>query len=265
MLGASLGLLLVGCRLTGEELRERIDAEDACTERPAEGGALVLEDAPRFPTSGSDPTATGWTAGYAGGVWSFYELDLTPVGSVESPATGDGWNQGGPRDGWLLHQGPDFVAGGIDAIVASTDGGTVGVALSDGTETTWLLLACGGEPATGTVCPDAGATEGYTALLEVRGGFALELARGPAPSAPRNTATTLRLWTDGENLFGYAQNGDIALEVPLDGEARPSSRAGVYAYGTRAMFLSPTWFLLDDDADGVPDDEDGCPRDPSRS
>lgn len=223
----------------------------------------------------------GWVSGFEEDPWfgyisestgRTYVLPYTDTDSGEYP--GD-WGDGGAMDNWLVNRDVQVEDGVIRSYFFSYDDDTLGLVFNQSDPNNYYLLIMvgdGGDDPLGRGGP-------YTAIVKISGGAAEVLAdtRDTYEIEPEAlSAFSLRV-DDGEILFSFWEtwDDDWADETDwptpdwtldaTDGAPLAAGAAGFYSYNAggwereTAVLFGAAWvWQVDEDVDGVADDDDNC-------
>ena len=201
-----------------------------------------------------------WEGGYDGR-WTVEDGRLFP-GADEAATEHFAYGQGGPEDNWLV-QGDAHRDMTVTAKFETADDDAIGVVsnLADGGETFYLAL----HTADAAPPPEEDEPGGRVMLYRVSQAQGLLVADSAHDLVEGENTLEVRVNDDRVNV---RLNGEQVLnfvdEVPL-----AEGRGGLYAYasgsddGLPASFRVVKVGLIDEDDDGVVDDEDNCETEPN--
>lgn len=213
-------------------------------------------DVSDFGPSGELVGVDDWEGGYDADPWFARDGSaLSATDDAVAPEAFEEYGQGGPQDNWLV-RGGSFHDVLVKARFENQDDDGFGLVSSFTGPTMYLVVHT-----SDSAPPPVGFVDGSTLLLyRIQDGTAAVVAQEPV-DAPTGSATLqLRVNDDKINVrFDGQAVINWVDPIPLG-----AGRAGLYAYDTGAAdgrelsVSSVELWLIDEDADGVPDDSDNC-------
>ncbi len=230
----------------------------------------------------------GWMAGYPEDEWTGYLSSRSGYTYVQSttddPSGNDScgsWGDGSCIDNWLVNTQPSLEDAGFVNTFLVEDDDTVGFVLrfQDARNYTMFML-CGGHengPNVSFGSNPLGEEGFFSALVRIEDGQAVVLA-SIEDSYDIDVLHTMRFYIDDNDLFAelYEDRGiegePLFVLSATDDKPLPAGGLGFYAYNvggtsgnqTEVWFGGVAAFQVDEDADGVPDDEDNCELEPNQ-
>lgn len=205
----------------------------------------------------------GWVSGYDQDAWMGYTgRDGT---SYALPLTDD-YEQNGCDQRWnnscanaLTHPAVDVIDGHFSASVYTDDDDTIGIAFGYQGDNDYLLfLLCGS--AADSSCPLESVGAGNAALVQISKGTATVLATDKG-GFDQGAEIVMDVTVNDGKIRAGAGNVKISADMP---DERNLNGVGYYSYNAGAAdqsyvyFWNTTLFAMDDDDDGIIDDEDNC-------
>ena len=225
-----------------------------------------------FPEETGIAGEDGWTNGYDEDPWFGYASGRDVWAISYTDHTDDGrFGDGGAHDNWLVHPGVEVGQGEYTVVSYTTDNDALGIVFGFQDDGYWLLLVCGEEDNETSIqtCPVADLTTQAVALVYVAGRNATVIdtvERGCDGGEEVEMSVSV---DDGQLVARYGRTevvAEVEADFRLDG-------VGFYAYnegiideegandGDTVFFREPTLAWMDEDDDGVADDEDNCEED----
>ncbi len=220
----------------------------------------------------------GWETGYAADRWVGYSVSSGR--RYVKPTTDDrdsgSWGDGGPHDNWLVNTELAFGDAGLFTVIYAEDDDTLGFVLCHQDARNYYLFAMAGHRRSTTSSrtddgssPFWGGEVYRSAIVKITAGTAVVLAevdhsfvretRVAVQFEHEDGALVARVWDaaepDGPPAFQLEASDDDPLEPGL---------VGFYAWnageadGDDAYFGAIEVYQVDQDEDGVADDEDNC-------
>lgn len=234
-------------------------------------GEVEVWSYPNFPSDTTLNGYDGWVSGYDQDEWygvqgqnrDTYAMPLTD--DSEDAGCDQRW-QGACADN-LTHDAEDVTDGRYEALVYSEDDDAIGLAFGVQSADDYLLfILCGSSADPNAFCPLTDLGSGNAGIVHIHNGRAeiLEQGRG---GFDQYTSLTLSVTQNDGTLTATFGNISLTAASPDD---RTLNGVGFYTYnagydgqqgGTNVYFSMPTLYALDDDNDGVIDDEDNCEQD----
>lgn len=258
------------------------------------GAALAADTLPYYsyedyPNGETMDGTDGWVSGFSQDPWYGYVSDssgrayVLPYTDMNADDAPGDWGDGGALDNWLVNTDIDVTDGVIRTYFYSYDDDTLGLVFNQSDAQNYYMVILvsdsgGGDDPLGHGGP-------FTGIVKVTGGEAELLAEAGETyeiGPDYVSAFALRV-DDGEILFSFWDEWDDdwadedewpAPDWTLDAtdpSPLPGGRAGYYAYNAGgfgrdedAVLFGSTWVLqVDEDADGVADDDDNCEEAPN--
>ncbi len=220
----------------------------------------------------------GWTGGYFADEWVGYHSSSSGNDYVV-PTTDDpdnsyaaSWGDGSAVDNWLVNSEQAFGDAGMTTTVYVTDYDSVGFVLAHQDAQNFYLFLM-----SGSYYWDYWTLEGsnplgdealFSAIVKVVDGQAFVLEQTD-DSFDSDTLQAVRFWADDGELHAQVFEDSTADGVPYidltasDDDPLPPGAPGFYAWDVSAYFGAIYVFQVDDDEDGVVDDEDNCEDEPN--
>ena len=208
-------------------------------------------------TAGTD----GWVNGYKqDGWWGGDGWVYSSTDDNNSDTSGNKYGSGWAADNWLI-RGGSVKDGGAIANTWNEDDDTIGLVFAHNGSDTFYLAGYTGDNAP----PPMGFVDRDTVyLLRIENGSATLLAES---RRNRNDAyVEIEVMRNGQEIRVYI-DGDQEISV-TDANPLPAGKFGFYAYdtgwdgggwdNTDAAFADLTTYLMDNDDDGVANDNDNC-------
>lgn len=237
-----------------------------CLLTTALAGEVQVWNYTDFPSQQALGGYDGWTNGYNQDTWQGYQgrdgtkYAITLTDDYEQQDCDGGWTRSCMN--YLEHPAEDVTQGRYAAQVYTQDDDTFGLVFGFKSDNDYLLfLLCGA--AADSSCPLASVGAGKAALVQVTKGQATVLATS-AGGFDQNVIVDLDVTVNNGKIRAALGNVKVNADMPDD---RKMNGVGFYAYnagaadGSYLFFTNPTLFAMDDDDDGVIDDEDNCEND----
>lgn len=235
----------------------------------AHAGLVEAWSVESFPREGEIVGWEGWEGGYDGDAWAGARdgADSWAYSLADHASSGE-FGDGGPHDNWIVNEAVPVQQGEFAVVVYPTDNDAFGVVVAHARSRYLLLLVCGeeGNDTSTQSCPVSGLDTHSTALVEVIGSRAevLDVVDVGGRTGEENEVA-VRM----DNGVLTATMGRVSLSTEVDDDFQLSG-VGFYAFneglydesgesdGDTVYFRSPVLSWMDEDDDGVVDDEDNC-------
>lgn len=228
-----------------------------------------------FPTDGDEIAGSDeWINGYDEDPWVGYESgrDVWALSYTDHTDSGR-FGDGGAHDNWLVHPAVEVGQGSYRTTSYVTDNDAFGVVFGFSDDGYWLLLVCGEEGNESSIqsCPVSGLTTQAIALVRVAGREATVVDTIEAGCRGAQEIDIEVSQDDGQLVASY---GDEELVAEVDRDFVLNG-VGFYAYneglmdeegqndGDTVYFRDPVLAWMDEDGDGVVDDDDNCEEEPN--
>lgn len=222
-----------------------------------------------FPTSGGIAGEDGWVNGYDEDEWAAFESRGTTWAYSATDHTDDGrFGDGGALDNWLVNPAEPVLQGEYVVTSYVTDNDAFGVVVGAQEDEYLLFVICGEEGNDSSIqsCPVPDLPTHATALVRItgRGAEVLDYVESGC-SGDREVELSVAI-DDGTLVARY---GDVEVSAEVD-LRQPLTGVGFYAYnegtldesgqddGDTVYFRDVVVSWLDEDDDGVVDDDDNC-------
>ncbi len=220
----------------------------------------------------------GWERGFDEDDWEGYYSDYSGSNYVQSTTdynTGDfggDWGSGGAIDNWLVNSEVSVEDGVMRVVMYTEDDDTVGVVCRFGNAENYILAILGPRGASNPI----GTDNEFASIVKIAGGSAEVLATEEWSYTAGSVSGLELSCEDDQITLSYWQEQDDRWASPdemvtaTDSGARRSGSTGFYAYDagglresgeTRVLFGAIEVLKMDEDEDGVADDDDNCEED----
>ncbi len=239
---------------------------------PAEAGFVEVWTYDRFEVDADLAGADGWEGGYDGDPWSGARDggDSWAYSTADHAPTGD-FGAGGPHDNWLVHEAADVQQGAYTVTAYPTDNDAFGVVFGHNRNDYYMLLVCGEEGNDTSIqsCPISGLAVHVTALVYVSGSQVEVLDSADRGASTYEEAEVDIVMDNGQltaTIGRVSLSSEVDEDFVLNGVGFYAFNEGVYdeageSDGDTVFFRNPVLAALDEDDDGVVDDEDNCEAD----
>ncbi len=217
-----------------------------------------------------------WVGGYAPDRWYGWRGEtgnwVYPTSDDDSNGT---WGDGGAHDNWLVNQGQTFGDARVTSSFFSSDDDASGLVLNHSDEGFYLFVMVGYRDSPGSsygslgTHPFGGGEDFFSAIVKVSGSSASILATVEESFVyqdyhgirfeQNDGQLVAQLWAD------WTVEGNPYIEIEAtDPDPLPEGSVGFWAWNAGAAQGGSAWFtaidmdLVDEDEDGVADDEDNC-------
>ena len=225
----------------------------------------------------------GWVAGYATDDW-FGHVSSSSGNHYVMPSTDDGggtWGSGDAMDNWLVNEEHSWGDAAMVTTLYCEDNDSIGfVFRHQDAENFYLFLMTGARHHWDYWSYDGSNPLGddgfFSSIVKIEGGEATVLAQQDNSYLQDTLSAVQMMVNDGEIQVGYWSttdtdgDPDVFMSV-TDDDPLPPGSAGFYAWesgGTSSWsdltyFGGLTLYQVDDDEDGIADDEDNCEFEPN--
>lgn len=222
-----------------------------------------------FPTNGGVAGEDGWVNGYDEDEWAAFESrGVTWAYSTTDHTDGGRFGEGGALDNWLVNPAVEVLQGEYTVTSYVTDNDAFGIVMGVQEGEYLLLLVCGEEDNESSMqtCPVPGLSTQATALVRIRGRNA-EVLDSVEVGCTGGREVEMSVSIDDGLLVARYGDAEVSAEVDV---RQPLTGVGFYAYnegtideegqddGNTVYFRDVVVSWMDEDDDGVVDDEDNC-------